>query len=73
MRTMPQVEKVEREFTVKEASSELGISTYRLKYAFQTRRHIHRRYAGRIMLVTLSACREALADVGRSNWSSVGR
>lgn len=70
---MANVRMIERELTLTEASELLGVPRTRLKYALRTRSHLARRMAGPVMLVTLSVCRAALADVRRSGWPSIVR
>lgn len=65
---MPKTQMAEPEYTLTQAALLLGVPRDRLKYALHTRRHIPRRIVGTVSLVTLAACREALADVRRTGW-----
>lgn len=67
----PQV--AEKEYTLTQAARLLGVPRTRLKYALRTRHHIPQRVAGPVLLVTLSACQEALADVRQSGWPCIAR
>ena len=52
----------EREYSLSELADMFDIARWRLKYAVRTRR-VPQRVVGRILLVTPSAARLALADV----------